>query len=67
MLERVHLVHKLLDRYHVFTSPEIRGLHVTADTEADAQRAAIEVVHAIAEEVGMPAPVVEFTSMAEAT
>lgn len=64
---RVRLVHKVLDgRFHVYTSPDLRGLHVAADTQAEAQRKAMSVVHAIAQELGQPAPVVEFGTLADA-
>lgn len=60
-------MHKVLDgRFHVYTSPDMRGLHVAADTQAEAQRQAMSVVHAIAEELGQPAPVVEFLEPADA-
>lgn len=62
MPNRVHLVHKtLLDgRYHVFTSPDVRGFHVSMETLADAQREAIAVLDEIAREEGAERPVVEF-------
>lgn len=65
--KRVRLIHKLLDgRFHVYTSPDLKGLHVAADSHAEAQRKALAVVHAIALELGHPAPVVTFGEVAEA-
>ena len=66
MPSRVQLVHKLMGRFHVYTSPDVKGLHVSADSHADAQRKAIAVVHAIAEELGQEPPVVAFVEVAEA-
>lgn len=61
MPELIRLDHRVLDgRYHVYTSPDLKGLHVAADTKAEAQRKAITVLHAIAAELGASAPVVEF-------
>lgn len=63
MPTHVRLVHHtLLDgRFHVYTSPDIKGLHVTADTMPDAQREAISVVDVIAEMNGWDKPVVSFS------
>ena len=67
MPDHVRLVHKVLEgRYHVYTSPDVKGLHVTADTQAEAQRSAISMLHLIAKELGIPAPVAEFTELANA-
>lgn len=66
MPNRIRLVHKMLDGFHVFTSPDLKGLHVSAKSEAGAQREVILVVHAIAEELGAEPPVVTFAELAEA-
>lgn len=62
MPDRVRLVHKtLLDgRYHVFTSPDVRGLHISMNTLAAAQREAIAVLDQIARDDGSDSPVVDF-------
>lgn len=45
----------LLDgRYHVFTSPDVRGLHISMNT---AHREAISVLDEIAREEGSQSPV----------
>jgi hypothetical protein len=62
----VRLVHKVLDGYHVFTSPDLKGLHVSAPTEAAAQLEAVKVLHVIAQELGAEPPVATFPTMAEA-
>ena len=66
MPSTIRLVHKLLGSFHVYTSPDVSGLHVAADTHADAQRKAIAVVHAIAIELGEEPPVVRFVEIADA-
>ena len=67
MPTRIRLVHKVLaGQFHVYTSPDLKGLHVAADTQPEAQRKAISVVHAIAQELGVPAPVVVFDEKAAA-
>ena len=67
MPRHVRLEHRLLGgRYHVFTSPDLRGLHVTADTLEEARSAVVEVLHAIAAERGEPAPSHEFVASAVA-
>lgn len=66
MPSHLRLFHKLVGPHHVFTSPDLEGLHVTADTEADAQRAVIAMVHAIADELGSAPPVVVFAEAAAA-
>lgn len=62
MPTHVRLVHHTLGegRFHVYTSPDIKGLHVTADTMADAQREAIIVVDMVAEMRGWDKPTVSF-------
>ena len=61
MPARVRLVHKVLEgRFHVYTSPEVKGLHASADTEADAQRQAMALVDFFAKRWGVAIPVVEF-------
>ena len=66
VLGTVQLVHKRLGHQHVYTSPELRGLHVAADSHADAQRKVIAVVHAIAAELGEDPPVVHFVELSNA-
>lgn len=68
MPTRVRLVHKtVLDgRYHVFTSPDVKGLHATSDTMAGAQREAIAILDLLAKEEGVARPVVEFEGALEA-
>lgn len=62
MLTRVRLVYHTLGdgRFHVYTSPDMKGVHVAADSKADAQRRAISVVDAISERRGRDKPVVSF-------
>lgn len=60
MPTHVRLVHKTLGTEHVYTSPDIQGFHVSADTKADAQREAMIVLHAIADDFGEVRPTVEF-------
>ncbi len=67
MPAHVRLEHKVVEgRYHVYTSPDVRGLHVGADTAAAGQREAISVLDAIADHFGQPHPTVEFIRAAEA-
>jgi predicted RNase H-like HicB family nuclease len=67
MPRHVRLVHRLLvGRYHVYTSPDLEGLHVTADTQEDARDAVIQVLDAIASERGEPVPSHEFLAPAAA-
>ena len=67
MPTHVRLVHKLLEgRHHVYTSPDLKGLHVTAETDREARDAAVQVVKAIAEEFGEPVPSHEFVAAAAA-
>lgn len=63
---RVRLVHRLVGDQHVFTSPDVKGLHVSADTEAEAQRAVVAMIDAIADEFGQPHPAFSFIETAEA-
>lgn len=58
----VRLVHKtLLDgRYHVYTSPDVQGLHATSQTLAGAQREAIAILDIFAAHDGYDRPVVRF-------
>lgn len=62
----VRLVHKtLLDgRYHVYTSPDVQGLHVSMGTKAEAQREVIAVVDAIAKRRGWAMPEILFADEA---
>lgn len=62
MPPRIRLIYKtLLDgRYHVFTSPDLKGLHISSESLAGAQREAITVIDAIAKRRGAPPPVVDF-------
>ena len=55
----VRLVHKTLlaGRYHVYTSPDVKGLHVSMETKPEAQR---EVLDAIAKLHGWAKPDVTF-------
>lgn len=58
---RVRLVHSVLDdRFHIYTSPDLEGLHITADTQADAQREAVAMLDVIAEHQGWQKPVIVF-------
>lgn len=58
----VRLVHKTLldERFHVYTSPDVQGLHASAETKAGAQRAAIAIADLFAERDGQERPVVTF-------
>ena len=58
----VRLVHKTLldERFHVYTSPDVQGLHASAETKAGAQRAAIAVADFFADRDGQERPVVIF-------
>ena len=61
MVRHVRLVHKTLaDRFHVYTSPDVKGLHASSETKAGAQREAIAVLDLIATHQGGERPVVEF-------
>ena len=65
---RIRLVHKTLEngRFHVFTSPDMKGLHISRETLAEAQREAIAVVDAIVSRKGLEKPVIEFVERAAA-
>lgn len=54
----VRLVHKtLLDgRFHVFTSPDVKGFHVAMETLGAAKREAIAVLDKLAELDGAAKP-----------
>lgn len=67
MPTRVRLVYKTLNdgRYHVYTSPDVKGLHVAMDTKADAQREVIAVIDAIAKRRGWEKPEVVFPAEPE--
>ena len=54
----VRLVHKtLLDgRYHVYTSPDVKGFHVAMETIAEAKREAIAVLDMLAKLDGVEKP-----------
>lgn len=58
----VRLVHKTLldERFHVYTSPDVQGLHASAETKAGAQRAAIAIADFFADRDGQERPVVTF-------
>lgn len=58
----VRLVHKtLLDgRYHVYTSPDVKGLHASSQTMAGAQREAIALLDVFAAQERAERPVVSF-------
>lgn len=56
----VRLEHKVLDGFHVYTSPDVQGLHASSETMAGAQREAIAVLDLIAAHRGWEKPVVEF-------
>ena len=57
MPTRVRLVHRFLaDRYHVYTSPDVRGFHVAMDTKAAAKWAAVELLGKLAELDGTTKP-----------
>jgi hypothetical protein len=66
MPDRVRLVHRIVGSYHVFTSPDVNGLHVSAASEADAQRAVIAMLDAIAARFGAARPAVDFVGIASA-
>ena len=61
----VRLVHKtLLDgRYHVYTSPDVQGLHASSETMAGAQREAIALLDLLARHDGSDKPVVSFDDL----
>ncbi len=44
MDRRIRLEHKKVGEYHVVTSPDIIGFHVTGKTEEEAERAAVAVL-----------------------
>lgn len=58
----VRLVHKtLLDgRFHVYTSPDVKGFHVASETQAGAQREALAVLDIFAAQEGAERPAVTF-------
>lgn len=58
----VRLVHTtLLDgRFHVYTSPDVQGLHASSETKAGAQRQAIAILDLFAKHQGAERPVVDF-------
>lgn len=62
MPPRIRLVHKtLLDgRFHVFTSPDLKGFHVSSESLAEAQREAFVVLDRIARRRDTELPVVDF-------
>lgn len=61
MPHRVRLVHSVLDgRFHVYTSPDLQGLYITAETQAEAQREAVAMLDVIAEHQGWQKPVIVF-------
>ena len=62
----VRLVHKTLlgGRYHVYTSPDVQGLHATSESRAGAQREAIALLDLFAQREGAERPVVEFIDVA---
>jgi hypothetical protein len=62
MPTNVRLVHKTLlgGRYHVYTSPDVQGLHATSESMAGAQREAIALLDLLAKHEGAERPVVEF-------
>lgn len=67
MPTRVRLVHKTLleGRFHVYTSPDVQGLHASSETMAGAQREAIALLDAFARHEGAERPVVEFVHATE--
>lgn len=58
----VRLVHRTLleGRFHVYTSPDVKGLHASSETMAGAQREAIAILDIFAAEEGSDRPVVSF-------
>lgn len=56
------LVHRTLGdgRFHVYTSPDLKGLHVTGDTRDEARQEAVVVLGLIAARRGWPKPIVSF-------
>lgn len=62
MPTHVRLVHKtVLDgRYHVYTSPDLKGFNATAETLARAQRAAIAILDFLSKREGVAPPSFEF-------
>lgn len=68
MPKRIRLEHSTLadGRFHVFTSPDLKGLHVSGESLAGAQREAIAVVDRIAELDGDETPIITFMEMAGA-
>ena len=66
MPTHVRLLHEtLLDgRFHVYTSPDVKGLHAPDDTKAGAQRQAIAILDLFARDEGATLPTVEFVEPA---
>lgn len=61
MVRHARLVYKVLGgRFHVYTSPDVKGLHASAETKAGAQREAIAILDLIAPHEGAEHTVVEF-------
>ena len=44
MTRRIRFEHKTVGQYHVITSPDLVGFHVTGLTPEEAERAAVSVV-----------------------
>ena len=66
MPRHVRLVHKILDgRFHVYTSPDVKGLHASSETQAEAQRVALKVLDFIVERRGWTLPTVAFEETIE--
>lgn len=44
-MSRIRFEHRLLDgRFHVITSPDLKGFHVTGDSQEEAEREALAVL-----------------------
>lgn len=62
MPTHVRLVHKTLlgGRFHVYTSPDVKGLHASSETQAEAQRVAMKALDYIVSRKGWELPTVAF-------
>ncbi|MDB5510942.1 MAG: hypothetical protein JWR08_425 [Enterovirga sp.] len=67
MPSRIRLEHKTLgERFHVFTSPDLSGFHVSGENYAETQREAIAVVDRIAAMHGDSKPIIDTIELADA-
>ena len=63
MPTHIRLIHRTLleGRFHVYTSPDVAGLHAADESLAGAQRMAIAMVDFLADRDGVQRPSVEFS------